>query len=117
MFKPEYFIENQAGGVNQHDSLQPAMSTLVIIAHVKDGAIYCDKLSEVRCLFNYTIATYRGLPPASDIQPFKDLCKWLCKAKFFVNCFGKENAPPDVHWAIDKVQRHIKTEKRVLGIK
>ncbi len=38
MFKPEYFIENQSTGVNQHDSLQPAMSTLVIIAHVKDGA-------------------------------------------------------------------------------
>ncbi|KAA5541391.1 HDIG domain-containing protein [Roseiconus nitratireducens] len=37
MFKPEYFIENQSG-INQHDSLQPAMSTLVIIAHVKDGA-------------------------------------------------------------------------------
>ena len=38
MFKPEYFIENQSSGINQHDSLQPAMSTLVIIAHVKDGA-------------------------------------------------------------------------------
>jgi putative nucleotidyltransferase with HDIG domain len=38
MFKPEYFIENQSEGINQHDSLQPAMSTLVIIAHVKDGA-------------------------------------------------------------------------------
>ncbi len=38
MFKPEYFIENQGAGANQHDTLQPAMSTLVIIAHVKDGA-------------------------------------------------------------------------------
>ena len=38
MFKPEYFIENQGSGPNSHDSLQPAMSTLVIIAHVKDGA-------------------------------------------------------------------------------
>ncbi|QDV69171.1 Ribonuclease Y [Rosistilla carotiformis] len=38
IFKPDYFIENQGGGPNQHDSLQPAMSTLVIIAHVKDGA-------------------------------------------------------------------------------
>ncbi len=38
MFKPNYFIENQAQGVNCHDALQPAMSTLVIIAHVKDGA-------------------------------------------------------------------------------
>lgn len=37
MFKPTYFVENQSGG-NRHDTLQPAMSTLVIIAHVKDGA-------------------------------------------------------------------------------
>ncbi len=35
--KPEYFIENQAGGVNRHDDLTPSMSTLVITAHVKDG--------------------------------------------------------------------------------
>ena len=35
--KPEYFIENQAGGANKHDDLAPTMSTLVIIAHVKDG--------------------------------------------------------------------------------
>jgi putative nucleotidyltransferase with HDIG domain len=38
MLKPSYFIENQGMGANQHDSLLPAMSTLVIIAHVKDGA-------------------------------------------------------------------------------
>lgn len=38
MFKPNYFVENQEPGGNCHDSLQPAMSTLVIIAHVKDGA-------------------------------------------------------------------------------
>jgi hypothetical protein len=37
MLKPAYFIENQAGD-NRHESLMPAMSTLVIIAHVKDGA-------------------------------------------------------------------------------
>lgn len=38
MRKPEYFIENQAGGANKHDDLVPTMSTLVIIAHVKDGS-------------------------------------------------------------------------------
>jgi len=38
MLKPGYFIENQTQGDNRHDSLVPAMSTLVIIAHVKDGA-------------------------------------------------------------------------------
>jgi putative nucleotidyltransferase with HDIG domain len=38
MLKPGYFVENQSKGDNRHDSLVPAMSTLVIIAHVKDGA-------------------------------------------------------------------------------
>lgn len=38
MLKPNYFVENQSGGGNRHDALQPAMSTLVIIAHVKDGS-------------------------------------------------------------------------------
>jgi putative nucleotidyltransferase with HDIG domain len=38
MLKPGYFIENQAQGDNRHRTLVPAMSTLVIIAHVKDGA-------------------------------------------------------------------------------
>lgn len=37
MRKPEYFVENQSGGVNKHDDLVPTMSTLVIISHVKDG--------------------------------------------------------------------------------
>ncbi len=38
MLNPEYFIENQPPDSNLHESLLPAMSTLVIIAHVKDGA-------------------------------------------------------------------------------
>jgi putative nucleotidyltransferase with HDIG domain len=38
MLKPGYFIENQSRGDNRHESLVPAMSTLVIVAHVKDGA-------------------------------------------------------------------------------
>jgi putative nucleotidyltransferase with HDIG domain len=38
MLKPGYFVENQGQDQNRHESLLPAMSTLVIIAHVKDGA-------------------------------------------------------------------------------
>lgn len=38
MLKPGYFIENQSQEPNRHETLLPAMSTLVIIAHVKDGA-------------------------------------------------------------------------------
>ncbi len=38
MLKPGYFVENQGANGNRHDTLVPAMSTLIIIAHVKDGA-------------------------------------------------------------------------------
>ncbi|HRA86761.1 MAG TPA: HDIG domain-containing protein [Planctomycetaceae bacterium] len=38
MLKPEYFIENMTeGSANPHNTLAPAMSTLIIIGHVKDG--------------------------------------------------------------------------------
>jgi len=37
MMKPHYFVENQSGAVNRHANLAPAMSTLIIIGHVKDG--------------------------------------------------------------------------------
>jgi putative nucleotidyltransferase with HDIG domain len=36
MLKAQYFIENQTGE-NRHDALEPALSTLIIIGHVKDG--------------------------------------------------------------------------------
>lgn len=36
--KSEYFIENKAAGApSRHDKLAPAMSTLIIIGHVKEG--------------------------------------------------------------------------------
>ncbi|MBR9979752.1 MAG: HDIG domain-containing protein [Desulfatitalea sp.] len=35
--KPLYFIENQSDGRNKHDKLAPSMSSLILIAHVKDG--------------------------------------------------------------------------------
>ncbi|HVX12851.1 MAG TPA: HDIG domain-containing protein [Pirellulales bacterium] len=38
MLKPHYFVENQGLEESRHDSLVPAMSTLIIIAHIKDGA-------------------------------------------------------------------------------
>ncbi|MBI4966296.1 MAG: HDIG domain-containing protein [Desulfomonile tiedjei] len=35
--KPTYFIENQLRGVNPHDRLEPSMSSLILISHVKNG--------------------------------------------------------------------------------
>ncbi len=36
IFRPQYFIENQMGQ-NPHDKIQPSMSALIIINHVKEG--------------------------------------------------------------------------------
>ncbi len=35
--RPYFFIENQMSGENPHDKLQPTLSTLIIISHVKEG--------------------------------------------------------------------------------
>ena len=37
ILRPEYFIENQRSGLNPHDKLQPSMSALILISHIKDG--------------------------------------------------------------------------------
>jgi len=37
LMKPDYFVENQSGGKNRHLSLNPNVSFLIIINHVKDG--------------------------------------------------------------------------------
>ena len=35
--KPTYFIENQVRGINPHDRLEPSMSALILVSHVKNG--------------------------------------------------------------------------------
>ncbi len=42
MLKPHYFVENQ-DGLNRHESLEPALSTLVIVGHVKDGVALAEQ--------------------------------------------------------------------------
>lgn len=37
VFRPQYFVENQAPGQNPHDKIQPSMSALILINHVKEG--------------------------------------------------------------------------------
>ncbi len=53
MNKPEYFVENQAGGPNKHDKLSPAMSLLVIVGHVKDGLELAREFGLPRTLHHY----------------------------------------------------------------
>jgi len=52
--KAEYFIENRvAGEPNRHDSLAPAMSTLIIIGHVKDGVELAEEYHLPQALINF----------------------------------------------------------------
>lgn len=57
--KPEYFIENQAGGANKHDKLSPAMSLLVITGHVKDGVELAREYALPRVLIHF-IESHHG---------------------------------------------------------
>jgi putative nucleotidyltransferase with HDIG domain len=41
--KADYFIENQGVGENRHENLTPSMSSLILIAHVKDGVDLAQK--------------------------------------------------------------------------
>lgn len=43
IIRPQYFIENQQGGVNPHDKIQPSMSALILINHVKEGLELAEK--------------------------------------------------------------------------
>ena len=35
--RPEFFVENQQGGVNPHDQLAPSLSKTILTAHIRDG--------------------------------------------------------------------------------
>jgi putative nucleotidyltransferase with HDIG domain len=52
MLKPHYFIENQTGE-NRHDALEPALSTLIIIGHVKDGVALAEQYKLPRPIVDF----------------------------------------------------------------
>jgi hypothetical protein len=52
MLKPQYFIENQ-NGENLHEGLEPALSTLVIIGHVKDGVALAEQYRLPRPIIDF----------------------------------------------------------------
>lgn len=56
---PIYFTENQSGGINPHDSLQPEESAKIIIKHVTDGIALAEKHYLPRSIKDF-IATHHG---------------------------------------------------------
>jgi hypothetical protein len=71
--KPLYFIENQADGVNRHDKLAPSMSSLILIAHIKDGA----EIAKKHKLGHAIIETIRQSHGTSLITYFYEKAKQL----------------------------------------
>ncbi len=57
--KPDYFVENQADSPSKHEKLSPAMSLLIIIAHVKDGLEMAREYALPQVLHEF-IATHHG---------------------------------------------------------
>jgi len=71
--KPLYFIENQANGVNRHDKLAPSMSSLILIAHIKDGV----EIAKQNKLGSDIIETIRQSHGTSLISYFYEKAKQL----------------------------------------
>ena len=71
--KPLYFIENQTDGKNKHDKLAPSMSSLILIAHIKDG-VEIARENKLGHLITDTIRQHHG---TSQIKYFFEKAKQL----------------------------------------
>ena len=71
--KPLYFIENQTDGKNKHDKLAPSMSSLILIAHIKDG-VEIAKENKLGQIIHDTIRQHHG---TSLIKYFYEKAKQL----------------------------------------
>ncbi len=104
MLKPQYFIENIASGSeNKHQHLAPAMSTLIIIGHVKDGV---------------DLAQQHGLP--QPIIDFIEQHHGTTLVEFFYNVAAREaeNHPDHGHDAEESAFRYPgpKPQTRETGV-
>jgi cyclic-di-AMP phosphodiesterase PgpH len=59
MEKPQYFVENQSGGMNEHDKLKPRMSAMVIKNHVATGVKMAEEEGLPQVIIDF-IKTHHG---------------------------------------------------------
>lgn len=64
--KPKYFIENEMGSTSKHKELSPAMSQLIIVAHVKDGVEMAHEYGLPTVLHQF-VETHHG---TTLVEPF-----------------------------------------------
>ncbi len=71
MNKPKYFVENEMGSASKHKELSPAMSQLIIVGHVKDGAEMAKEYGLPAVLRQF-IETHHG---TTLVEPFYNEAK------------------------------------------
>ncbi|UCG15404.1 MAG: HDIG domain-containing protein [Phycisphaerales bacterium] len=59
IYQAEYYAENQEAAINRHDNLEPRMSLLVILSHVKNGLALATEYGLPRILHQF-IAEHHG---------------------------------------------------------
>ena len=69
--RPQYFIENQPGGRNPHDELEPAASAAIVRAHVTEGTRMAREAGLPEVLVDF-IAEHHG---TQEISFFYELAK------------------------------------------
>ncbi len=88
MNKPDYFVENQSGGISRHARLSPAMSLLVIVGHVKDGVELAREYGLPRALIHY-IESHHG---TTLVEYFYDQARKQADAE------GSDDLPDEVEY-------------------
>ncbi len=85
LVKPEYFIENQGSiGYNPHKDLAPALSSLVVISHVKEGIALAKAARLPQEIINF-ITMHHG---TSRIEYFYHRAKEEAQEEFFADESG-----------------------------
>jgi putative nucleotidyltransferase with HDIG domain len=69
--KPKYFVENEMGSTSKHKELSPAMSQLIIVGHVKDGAEMAKEFGLPNVLRQF-VETHHG---TTLVEPFYNQAK------------------------------------------
>ncbi len=93
MNKPEYFVENQLGGPNKHEKLNPAMSLLLIVGHVKDGVELAREFGVPRQLRHF-IESHHG---TTLVEFFFHRAKQLAKDESSRQHEKNPQEPDDTH--------------------
>lgn len=93
--KPSYFIENQQNGKNKHTKLAPSMSSLILIAHIKNG-VEIAKKNKLGSAITDAIQQHHG---TSLIRFFYEKAKKLKKETVNIDDFRYPGPKPQTREA------------------